>query len=451
MTARSIGRVVALLVCGLVPAVASAQTAAPAQGQQPVAAPRRPAARQRDAASLTMSTSVSADSDGNRASSAFNGGNGGVNLSSDLQTSFKYDSTPGSALSWRIGAGSAGRQQQNADGFMFLGSNLGAGLGFTLGRKTRVEASGSFGYVPSYSLVASPSDFLNDLNAAADLETLGQVPRAAVDYSLGRRPAYNSGASVSLSRQLGARGSLSMSYSLQRTEFSNAEDPSLRSWSAGARYRYKLWKNIGLRLGYGRRIARYRLATGPSDVAIDDMDAGLDYSRPLRLSRNTTLSFSTGSTLTRNTGPVRVNVTGSAHLDHSVGRTGRLSLSYDRGARLMQGFTQPVFSDSVRAGASVKLASRFSLSASAEGTNGKVGASSDQNHFRNYTGSTRLSVSVTKRSGLYAEYLYYRHDLGPMVDAVGTPPGAHGRQTGRVGFTLLVPVIREWVVGRGGD
>lgn len=450
MTARSIGRLVALLVCGLVPAVASAQTAAPAQGQQQVAAPRRPAARQREAASLAISSSVSADSDGRGGSRTPAGGNG-ANLSSDLRTSFKWDSTPGSALSWQVGAGSAVRNQPNSDGFMFMGANAGTGIGFALGRRTHVQASGSFGYVPTYSLVMTPNDFLYSVNVAANLETLGQVSREALDYSVVRNPAYSSGANVSLSRQLGSRSSLSVSYNLQRTDFSTAADPSMRSWSAGAHYGYKLGRYMGLRLGYGRRRAQYMRIGGPANAGINDIDAGVDYARPLALSRRTSISFSTGSSLTSNDATRSIALTGSAHLDHSIGRTGHLTLAYDRGAHLMQGFTRPVFADSISAGASVRLAPRFSLQASVSGANGNVGASSAQNSYRNYTGSARFTTNVTRRAGVYAEYLYYRHHLGAMVDVVGTPSGAHGRQTGRVGFTLLVPVIREWVVGRGGN
>ena len=54
------------------------------------------------------------------------------------------------------------------------------------------------------------------------------------------RPAYRSNAGVSLTRQFSARSSLVVTYSLDRTDFVNAADPSLRNWSGLARYTCEL-------------------------------------------------------------------------------------------------------------------------------------------------------------------------------------------------------------------
>lgn len=439
----------ALLLCGLAPAVAVAQA-----GPESAAAPSASAVpTRRDAALLTLSTTVATNGSRVGGVASREPREGGADSNSDFQAAFKYDSTPGGKVSWKLGAGTAGRRRQSPGEFLWLGHNVGGDVGFSLGKKTSVRANQTFGYVPSYSLVPSAADTV--IPSATDaLDTLGQVPASAVDYSLAKRPAYVSSSSVSLARSLSSRSEVNLGYALQRTTFASDADPSLKSWNANARYKYRIAKFLGLRAGYGRRSGRYSSATDANAVNIDDLDLGVDFNQALSFSvtKRTTLAFRTGSSLTTVPNrPRRFVATANANLDRAIGRTGQVGVEYNRGVTLLQGFAAPVFSDSVGASGQGRLTRRLNLRVSAVCLLGNVGASGIQNRYRSYTGSSLLTYSFSQRIGFNAQYLYYKYGIGDAVREIGAVPPAQARHTGRVGLTVAVPVIRQWVIPREGE
>ena len=76
-------------------------------------------------------------------------------------------------------------------------------------------------------------------------------------------------------------------------------------------------------------------------TAIHDIDVGVDYARPLSLTRRTTLDFGTGSSVvtmpTLDLGQeagateTQVRFVGDVGVTHEMGRTWRLRLGYNRG------------------------------------------------------------------------------------------------------------------------
>lgn len=424
----------ALVVCGF-PAAAHGQVAQPQI--PPVAAP--PASR-RDAASLAVSATVSTDGSHSGGSAPSEARTSDSQLDSDIRASFKTDSTPGGLFSWQLSAGTGARRQATRRELLILGHTVGGGVGFSLGKRARVQLSQSLGYVPSYYLVPGPS--------IETFENVGQLPDAAVDFSLAKRAAYTAGSNVSVTEQLSVRSSATVTYGLHRTDYVNSEDPSLEGWNAAARYSYNIVESLGVRVGYGRRSGQYSNSSMTNRSFLDDLDVGVDFNRPFSIpfARRTTLRFSTGSTITQaGRQPRRYVMTGVASLNQALGRTGNASLSFNRGVNLVPGFTEPVFSDSVTLAVGGRLTKRLSLNASTALAMGNVGASTDQTRYRNYTGSSRLNIGLTSRSSMFAEYLYSRHDIGSAIERIATLPREQARQTGRVGFTVRVPVIQQWV------
>lgn len=141
-------------------------------------------------------------------------------------------------------------------------------------------------------------------------------------------------------------------------------------------------------------------------------------------------------------------MTGVASLNQAFGRTGNASLSFNRGVNLVQGFMEPVFTDSLSLAVGGRLTDRLNLQVSSAMAFGNVGARTAQTKYRNFTGSSRLNFGLTSRSSMFAEYLYSRHDIGAAVERIATLPRAQARQSGRVGFSMRVPVIRQWVHSR---
>ena len=68
--------------------------------------------------------------------------------------------------------------------------------------------------------------------------------------------------------------------------------------SYGGGYSYSATRYTTLRLGYSRaglQLSGVCLGAANDDTRSDRFDAGMNYSRPLSISRRTTLSFGTGS------------------------------------------------------------------------------------------------------------------------------------------------------------
>ena len=439
MTSRMAARVACIsLIGGLVPAGLQAQAVLdPTPTQSKSVPPAR-----RDVSTLTMTTSVATDDNGPASTSVLTDPqNRGVQFHSDLQAGVNYVSQPGRKLTWEVDASSAVRRQTQVNQFVLLGDSGGGSLMFSPGKRTQVSVTQSVGYIPSYTFAATPSAVQSDA---------GGLPASVLDYSLAKRPAYTFATNLMLTRQLGARSAVVFSSSLQGTEFVNHVDPSLKDWNGSARYTYQFSKYAGLRLGYGRRSGQYSQTAGTSKVQLDNLDLGIDYHRPLSFSRTTTVTFGSGSTGTLSGQQRHFDVTLTANLDQAIGRTGHLTLAYDRSAQLVQGFTQPVFADTVTASAGARIGARVNVSVLAAAGNGFVGAHVALNSYRTYTASTSVSLAVSSNTSVSGEYLFYEHALGNGVERIASVPNAQRRQTARVGLNWRLPLLREWIRGSGG-
>jgi len=227
--------------------------------------------------------------------------------------------------------------------------------------------------------------------------------------------------------------------------FTNASDPGLTSSTAQARFTYRLTKYASVHAGYRRRLGQYDFNSTVQDARIDDYDLGVDYNRvlSLRASRNTTLSFTTGSSIYKDFDGRHYAATGSANLEHRVGRTGRLSLVYARGVGFVEGLLAPVFTDSVTATAGSALSRRVRFTSSVSYVVGNVNGGDVANSYGAWTGSGQFTVGLTRRLGLQTGYTYYQHNVGDAVQLFSHLPNHQRRQTVYAGLTFGLPLIRE--------
>jgi hypothetical protein len=108
------------------------------------------------------------------------------------------------------------------------------------------------------------------------------------------------------------------------------------------------------------------------------------------------------------------------------------------------GFIKPLFSDGVAFNVGGLLAPRTEWTATIGGRRGHVGFDT-QDGFSNYSGTTRLSMGVTKKTGLFAQYSYYDYKVSPAATVVGLLPQL-SRQQVSVGVTMWLPIytnVRE--------
>src|SRR5262249_24782926 len=145
----------------------------------------------------------------------------------------------------------------------------------------------SLSYAPSYQFGAMPGPALTP-------ET--DVAQAHGDFANADLDALTSSTGVGWNRTLGHRFALTASYDLRRTLFDQRHsDLDMTSQDAGAGLTRRLTRYVSLHGAYTYRVADSSSMGGR--VRVNDIDAGVDFSRPLTVSKRTTLSFATGSSM----------------------------------------------------------------------------------------------------------------------------------------------------------
>jgi hypothetical protein len=183
---------------------------------------------------------------------------------------------------------------------------------------------------------------------------------------------------------------------------------------------------------------------------VHDIDIGVDYHRPLSLSRRTHFDFGVGSAIVNVPQlpgvPARrqFGLLGNALLSHDMGRTWRARLAYNRGAGFPGGFSQAVFSDALTASLEGFLSRRVDFSTNGRFSSGSLASTSQAAAgFNQYSASARLRSAITPVLALFGEYAYYHYDLGAAVaTAPGVPPQLQ-RNTVRAGLTVWLPLVRQ--------
>ncbi len=295
----------------------------------------------------------------------------------------------------------------------------------------------------------APASFLGLLPSLSPLA--GALPGGVADQAVDTQNARFFDGAVDVGRRLTSRASFSLlgNYRLVKLPagFPSAD---LRSFGIGGRYGYDLSKNATLHAGYIYRGGRYAYAPARSGTVVHDIDIGVDYHRPLSLSRRTRLEFSVGSAIVSvpdtQTALARrqFRVLGTAGLSHDMGRTWQAKLAYHRGAGFAGGFDQPVLSDAVVGSFAGFFSRRVDFSGDLGASQGAVGlASGPGNQFRTYSANTRVRAAINPVWALFAEYLYYYYNFGDRVATASGVPSQLDRNTVRVGLTLWLPLVRR--------
>jgi hypothetical protein len=392
----------------------------------------------------------------------------------DLRGGVRYSPFRG-RVSLNINANSAVRRYQTEDRFAILGHSVGASTGVVLGQRTQVSASGSWSYVPSYSLnpgfgaalpgagsldpqalaaAADPQAFAAAGSNAASMDpaalrgaAAGLIPDAAADFAIGKNPvsAYSGG--VHLSHNLSRRLSFNVGTSISMQVAQDERQPEQHQTSMSGGLRLSLTRHASLRLGYQRRITQANLPTGLRQREIDDIDAGIDYTRSFQLSltKSTTFSFGTGSAITSDDDRRNAHVTGSATLSQAFGKRGKMTLNYSRAVGVQEGIWEPVMSNTIALQGMVSIASRLAFQANAAATSADSAVSVrqgiDSRVYYRYSGSAQLGYKVSSRGNAFAQYQLYSHSIGSNVEMLDGIPRDAFQHSVRVGVTWSLPLL----------
>jgi hypothetical protein len=210
--------------------------------------------------------------------------------------------------------------------------------------------------------------------------------------------------------------------------------------NARARIARDLTRNFRGYIGYSftqNRIAAFR-GVPATNYAIDGVDIGVDFRRPFQITRNTTLSFTTGLVNVPDAAASTFQFTGTLTLDHQFRNSWSASLAAVRDARFVQTFKDPVVFSGVSASTGGMVTGSLGASLSANYSRGNINSPTAPSAFESYSASARLRYDLRRLVGTFVEYTLFRSDIEASQDLLGYPTGAFGRYSVRVGLSFGV-------------
>ncbi|CAN5349197.1 hypothetical protein BH23ACI1_BH23ACI1_32120 [soil metagenome] len=317
-----------------------------------------------------------------------------------------------------------------------------------LTRSTTLSASQAAGFSPGYSFIfpgLAGDEGLVDVDLPAD-----------PDLELFRLEALHLNSRVALTQRLGRGTSLSGGWNYRQVNFRGEEQPGSRfrdysTHAAFARLGYQrgLTQYSSLNLGYGIRVSDRRDRSGQPRM-LHNVQAGINYGRPLSISRRTSFSFSTGSAIA-----VRENLsspdggrrttarlTGNASLVHELGRTWTARATYRRGLTFREGFDNEFFfTDSLGVDVGGLVTRRLSASAAGAWSFARLDRPG-RNRQTAFSGTAQATYALGRYLGLFARYFYYYYEFCDDVPLDPRLPRALERHGVRAGVTTSIPLIR---------
>jgi hypothetical protein len=316
-----------------------------------------------------------------------------------------------------------------------------ASIGAQVARYTQMSVAESFTYSPEFRLGLFPS--AADPSAFQDPFVIG-----GPDVGIFREPSYRTTTSAGLTQRLSDRENLYGYYSLMTATYVSSDFDYLNQ-GAGARYTRQLTQHAGLRLGYRYGTGGYRNIPGLERRGVHTIDAGIDYSRALSVSRRTSFSFSTGSALFY-ASDVQIGgreglhyaLTGNANLTHEMGRTWTASLAVRRSVDYHEGFADPFIAQSASASLAGMLSRRLSSSSTLSYSTGTIGIGAGRD-FGSGVFTSGLQYAISRYLAAMADYVYYRYRFDAAVAVDPRFPRSLSRNGVRFGLTTSIPLVRR--------
>ena len=207
---------------------------------------------------------------------------------------------------------------------------------------------------------------------------------------------------------------------------------------AGASLGYQLTRNLAIRLGY-------TLNEGHYDGRITRThrpELGIDFSRALSLTRNTTIGFGVGTETTVVKDEVRTKYrgVGNFRIEPEIGRSWTVSGVYNRGTRYVETMPEPVFGDFARGSLVGLLTRRLQFQ---EGVTHSRGETTSESRYDMYSGLLGLSAALNRYMNVGVDYTYYRYRFDEDFALDAGVPRNLDRQSIRGHLTLWAPILNR--------
>jgi hypothetical protein len=259
-----------------------------------------------------------------------------------------------------------------------------------------------------------------------------------VDSTIIQRESLRYGANAEFRMQAARRSRFTVAYGYTKTDLSGGPTGNFDVQSVGANLSHAISETASLSMGYSLQESTFEGSSTPV-TRIHNVNIGIDYRKPLSRSRRSYLRFKTGSVVSDQAEGQRIEATGSAALVYQMGRTWSTQAQYRRAVGFIEGFAQPVFSDSANVSVGGLLTRRVDLYFNANYITGTA-LTRRSPRFDSYSGSARVRRALTRSLAAYLEYLFYHYDFNELADRPVGLPQTFSRNGVRVGLSLWLPL-----------
>lgn len=303
--------------------------------------------------------------------------------------------------------------------------------------------------------LTSRLNITSSVNALYSPQFVFSVLPTATDVDLDLTPALDYG--VRPQRMVSYAAGATLRFQTTRRSFVTAsatggsqnmldENYDVRTRGVGGGYSYSVSRHATVRAGYREHVSEYPTSFTAQSKRFTQraFDVGVNYSRPLSVSRRTTLSFGTGSSAYDDEEETYYAVTGNAALTHQIGRTWETSVTYARGLSIVGGFSEPFFADAVQGNLQGQLTRALAAIVSAGFSNGSVGLGPAGDNFDSMHVTGRLEwVARNDRVGIYGNYFYHAYEFDEAPPSAFFVPGNVDRHGVSAGLIFRIPLLRE--------
>lgn len=341
----------------------------------------------------------------------------------------------------KVSAGVSGTSDvryYDSDDFTAVAHRLNGFTRFQLSPRTSIGTRGGLAWAPLYTPILLMTPGGDVLSADGAQPASSVAGRWSGDYAIVERPSMSYLGGIDVSQALTSRASIGAGYITRYIDYVD-EAQTQRFDTARASFAYRLTRYSTFRAGYG--LNTYRLNNNGETEEYHDFTFGVDFSKPLAVSgRRTRFVVTPGFAFLNDNGTNRLHLTGSATLDHEIGRTWTARVLYNRGVRFVEGVDAELLANTLQGGVNGLLTRRLQLSVESH----IVMSEEDDNayEYRAIASSARLNYALSRRWSAYAQYIYYNYQLGEALIFPGAATNKTNRQGIRVGVTVWTPLFQ---------
>jgi opacity protein-like surface antigen len=340
------------------------------------------------------------------------------------------------------------------------------GVGFVKGGLVNVSGTTRLRtrdrFQASQGFIFDPLFTLNTLSVLDGGSAPSEVPGSNTTTGLTERRSWSSQTGVDYSWAASARNSLNMSYGFGARRYPDGENVpgDSESHRASAGFTRPFNRRVSLNSNYIYTYGRYRDADGVRPLTEHTISGGPQIEKIFSRTRRLQLSAGVGAQYVRTLSGVALRRTmvdywtpfGDVAAQFDLSRTWDMTVNYRRGTTVLPEVTTDSFvTDGITVGTGGVIGSRLEVQANAGLTTGTTAsAAGGQASNQTLTWSSQARWAFNRRIAATVAYDYYKYEFTDTADLPeGFPPGS-SRNTFRVGVTIWLPLIGNYVTERSG-